>query len=434
MGRKLTWPASSRACLIRIAGLIEWEVVRSLEIAKQYEAACLDLNTLLDDVQLYKRQILESLENIKMFLRAEDDLVNPTPVETPKTNEIVPEVIVEESEASNNRNTSTNVDAAWSDSMRAMSLGSNRFSLPRISILSNRSLNLELYDGTDHSARNSKAHAEEDRTRDSHTSYIPTKLPLANLYTDDAPAAPEQCPALQVDDSSERSSWGSSADQHHPPSPPSPLPYPEGKSHFSDVSDTEDSTPPAGGRRASILHSDFVQERLRIKKARTTLKAIRPASTRTAPAGLCKGALRIRDDPRTGLGLAKTPTGLYTSALRWQCRSCWFSGGVYGRAKALKHDQRVYTDDATGITYRWMFLAKSHVARKQSSVSENVGDRFGCVFCVDEGRETGVFDGPAALMGHIATEHRNLDEGLAARNKCVAGDGLPAAEWEIRVC
>jgi len=106
---------------------------------------------------------------------------------------------------------------------------------------------------------------------------------------------------------------------------------------------------------------------------------------------------------------------------------------VYGRAKQLKHDQRIYTDDATGIRYRWMFLAKSHVARKQSSVADGASDRFGCVFCVDEGRETAVFESAPALMGHISTDHRNMGVEIAFRNKCVAGDGMPAVEWEIRV-
>jgi len=106
---------------------------------------------------------------------------------------------------------------------------------------------------------------------------------------------------------------------------------------------------------------------------------------------------------------------------------------VYGRAKQLKHDGRVYTDDATGITYRWMFLAKSHLARKQSSISENVSDRFGCVFCVDEGRETAVFESAPALMGHIAADHGDLAEEVAARNKCVAGHSNTTAEWEIRI-
>jgi hypothetical protein len=304
-----------------------------------------------------------------------------------------------------------------------------------MSILSNRSLNLGLTDPTDTPKPSKSPLTQEDRLQHSQTGYIPIKPPPTDLYTDDPSIVPEPCPALEADDSSERTSWGSSS-AAPPPSPPSPLPYPEGKSHFSDVSDTEDtaSAPRAGGRRASILQSDFVQERLRIKKARTTLKAIRPPSS-SSSVGLCKGALRIRDDPKTGLGLAKTPTGLYTSALRWQCRSCWFSGGVYGRAKQLKHDQRVFTDDATGIRYRWMFLAKSHVARKQSSVSDNVSDRFGCVFCVDAGRGTAVYESAPALMGHIAVEHRNVEGEVAARNKCVAGEGVPAAvEWEIRVC
>jgi hypothetical protein len=305
-------------------------------------------------------------------------------------------------------------------------------------MLSIRSLNLDLYDPLDKSSRSSKTPTYEERTRDSHTGYIPIKPPLPDLHTDDIPPTPEQCPALQVDDSSERSSWGSnssnSSSSTTPPLPSSSLPYQEEKSYFSDVSDSESVASTRrrrSGHRASILQSDFVQHSLRIRKARTTLKAVRPRDERSP--GLCKGALRIREDPRTGLGLAKTPAGLYTSALRWQCRSCWFSGGVYGRAKQLKYDGRVYTDDATGIRYRWMFLAKSHVARKQSSVSEDLSDRFGCVFCVDEGRDTAVFESAPALMGHIAADHGDLGEEAAARHKCVAGQGNTTAEWEIRI-
>ena len=109
---------------------------------------------------------------------------------------------------------------------------------------------------------------------------------------------------------------------------------------------------------------------------------------------------------------------------------CWFSGGVYGKAKHLRYDGRTYTDDATGIRYRWLFLAKSHVARKQSSISETVSDSFGCVFCDEEGKETAIYDSPASLMGHISMEHRGLGDEIAANNKCVMGQGVPT-EWEI---
>jgi hypothetical protein len=110
-----------------------------------------------------------------------------------------------------------------------------------------------------------------------------------------------------------------------------------------------------------------------------------------------------------------------------------FTGGVYGKAKHLKYDSRTYMDNTTGIRYKWLFLAKSHVAKKSSSTDASGSNCFGCIFCVDEGKETAVFGTAATLMSHISTEHKKPGEEIAARNKCIVGQGVTMAEWDIQL-
>lgn len=148
--------------------------------------------------------------------------------------------------------------------------------------------------------------------------------------------------------------------------------------------------------------------------------------------GFCKGAWTIRENVKKGLSLATIPIGVYSTKLKWQCKSCLFSGDCVGAEKAI--DTRIQTDEATSIRYTWLFLAKSHTKRKSSGTTgpNAEAESFGCVFCVDSGTSTSVFGSVAMLMKHVAESHRSLRGDNAAANKWALGSRM-VDNWEIHI-
>jgi len=125
--------------------------------------------------------------------------------------------------------------------------------------------------------------------------------------------------------------------------------------------------------------------------------------------------------------------GMYSSKATWRCKQCYFGADVIGKSQTF--DPRVQVDPTTHIRYKWLFLAKSHVKCK-SAASQGIAsapEAFGCVFCVDEGKQTGVFGKPEMLMGHISAEHRGASEEVKKKNKAVFGKIPEGYEWELHI-
>ena len=89
------------------------------------------------------------------------------------------------------------------------------------------------------------------------------------------------------------------------------------------------------------------------------------------------------------------------------------------KRKDASIDTSVHRHPATGIKYRWMFLAKSHIPKKDG-VSKSMG--FGCVFCcVELDACAPVLHSVNDFMSHLAS-HRGVDHvGLLGMMKCVTG-------------
>ncbi|QDS75574.1 hypothetical protein FKW77_005991 [Venturia effusa] len=151
--------------------------------------------------------------------------------------------------------------------------------------------------------------------------------------------------------------------------------------------------------------------------------------------GFCKGAWTIRSQWRKGLTTYEVPTGMYNSKTMWRCKHCTFEGDAFGPKKPFDIDQRVYQKGASGVQYRWLFLAKSHTKRKvvlpsmatpflkDSQVEKKA---YGCVFCVGEGKETAFFGEVEMLCDHLLNEHgtgsgKRLSENLMTEIKCITG-------------
>ena len=135
--------------------------------------------------------------------------------------------------------------------------------------------------------------------------------------------------------------------------------------------------------------------------------------------GFCKGSWTIREDWRKGLHVQVLPSGMFGTESVWRCKHCTFDGPIFGDKKPYSVDPNVHKDPATGVRYTWLFLAKSHVRKKMLSSTGEGG--FGCVFCVGEGRPTGIFGSEAVLFRHVFDEHRGMGDDMAAKGKCVLG-------------
>lgn len=150
-----------------------------------------------------------------------------------------------------------------------------------------------------------------------------------------------------------------------------------------------------------------------------------PPSKDNRYSGFCKGAWKLS----SGLGgfkIFSEPIGYFILSSRWRCYRCYFDMPLAaGSREEHRYDTKVYLHSATGIQYRWAFLAKSHVACKRPAVStpNHVRGSFGCIFCCAELDEPApIFDSLDEFMGHLGSRHRGLHgAALLDRTRCVVG-------------
>ncbi|KAJ9199865.1 hypothetical protein DTO164E3_4322 [Paecilomyces variotii] len=141
-------------------------------------------------------------------------------------------------------------------------------------------------------------------------------------------------------------------------------------------------------------------------------------------AGFCKGAGKLQNGDKKAFRKATRPEGFYTDIPFWLCSSCSYEGPMIGGAakstRTFDHGVRIH--EATGIRYRWVFLAKSHVTKKI----------FGCIFCCAERKtQCEKFKDLSLFMDHLLQKHRHAVPGMEAllyRTKCILGRVADDAE------
>lgn len=171
-------------------------------------------------------------------------------------------------------------------------------------------------------------------------------------------------------------------------------------------------------------------------------------------AGFCKGAWKMQLGLKKAFSVRTRADALpFTSTFVWRCSKCSYEGPI-ATGDAIKkpssfssssssirsYDTTVRTHAPTGISYRWAFLAKSHVfTTKKLQSRTDTGTKmdgstgvFGCIFCCAEQR------GPAPTFGNLDTfmEHllgchramRPHMEVLLDRTRCVVGRVADFAE------
>ncbi|KAJ6115388.1 hypothetical protein N7486_001166 [Penicillium sp. IBT 16267x] len=90
----------------------------------------------------------------------------------------------------------------------------------------------------------------------------------------------------------------------------------------------------------------------------------------------------------------------------------------------VRFDQKIYLHEATGIRYRWSFLAKSHLAYTRPGVSAptHVNGTFGCIFCCAELDVVApTLNSLDEFMAHLGEQHRSVYLALLERTRCVVG-------------
>jgi hypothetical protein len=158
--------------------------------------------------------------------------------------------------------------------------------------------------------------------------------------------------------------------------------------------------------------------------------------------GFCRGAWDIREDLHKGMSVVVRPEGMYNNQKVWKCKQCLFQGDLYNKPIPGKKKMENVIDHSThesrtGIQYKYIFLAKSHVKRKSVAVvytsSKDGGSTYGCVFCTAEGKSTAVYGGIEMLMSHVFSTHaKGMSEEVQRNTKCVVGrDPVPGEEWDI---
>lgn len=143
-------------------------------------------------------------------------------------------------------------------------------------------------------------------------------------------------------------------------------------------------------------------------------------------AGFCKGAWKLQHAMKKAFRYTFTRLQVST----WRCSSCLFELPVSGpegsvRPSAPSHDfdQNVRLHGATGIRYRLVWLAKSHVplrlppGRTGDLTVESTG-KFACLFCCVEMRALApVFSGVDRFMDHLRIHGNGAETGTGTAGR-----------------
>jgi hypothetical protein len=150
--------------------------------------------------------------------------------------------------------------------------------------------------------------------------------------------------------------------------------------------------------------------------------------------GFCKGAWQTRDAEQSGLTIAmlRTKTSGEFLVPHWKCKQCEFRSRAMNTSNQLP--EQIYFAKS-GIRYRWLFLARSHVPA-QVAQSKVEYYKYGCIFCAAQGNATATHENLDALMIHIVSRHKTmmLTPEVLKKTKCIVGGVADRSEeWDINL-
>ncbi|KAJ5960709.1 uncharacterized protein N7479_007859 [Penicillium vulpinum] len=164
-----------------------------------------------------------------------------------------------------------------------------------------------------------------------------------------------------------------------------------------------------------------------------------PPSEENNYLGFCKGAWKVHTGFKAFKVYTEPGTGYFTQQSWLRCGKCAFEAPMSPRSTSRKpqFDQTVRTHQASGVRYRFEFLAKSHVRCKRDSAlrfSPNTPrGAFCCVFCCAMAQgSTQVYGTLDTFMAHLAEEHWSVDKAplaVLSSMRCVVGRMAPDSEY-----
>ncbi|KAJ5835295.1 hypothetical protein N7447_001321 [Penicillium robsamsonii] len=146
-----------------------------------------------------------------------------------------------------------------------------------------------------------------------------------------------------------------------------------------------------------------------------------PPSKSNSYLGFCKGAWKVHTGFRGFKVYTEPGSGYYTQQSWLRCEHCAFEAPMAPRS-SIRNPQfegSVRTHKASGVRYRFGFLAKSHVHCKRDSALHFAPNTprgaFCCVFCcaMTHG-STQVYGNLDTFMVHLAEQHSMVERGTLA--------------------
>lgn len=169
------------------------------------------------------------------------------------------------------------------------------------------------------------------------------------------------------------------------------------------------------------------------------IRPLWPPSETNNYLGFCKGAWKVHTGFRGFKIYSEPGTGYFTQQSWLRCTKCAFEAPMSPKSSSHNplFEESVRTHKASGIRYRFEFLAKSHVPCKRDPAlhfnSNAPRGTFCCVFCcaVAQG-STQVYGNLDIFMAHLAKHHWAVErEALVVlpSMRCVVGRVAPDSEY-----
>ncbi|KAI4178221.1 MAG: hypothetical protein LQ348_005659 [Seirophora lacunosa] len=151
----------------------------------------------------------------------------------------------------------------------------------------------------------------------------------------------------------------------------------------------------------------------------TSTSKVRTISPYELHGGFCKGAYKLQVHEKDAMKLQQHSGAQTVEDYFWACSSskCAFEGPARVAGTKWVFDDTIR--ESHGVRYRWLFLAKSHIALSKAQKGRY---DYGCLFCIYDKYESPVFHGIEELMEHVGL-HRGTPIAVATlqKTKCING-------------
>ncbi|KAJ5513834.1 hypothetical protein N7463_003386 [Penicillium fimorum] len=171
----------------------------------------------------------------------------------------------------------------------------------------------------------------------------------------------------------------------------------------------------------SIASTDSTPSNPSTHSSTESTRPLWPPSKSNNYLGFCKGAWKVHTGFRGFRVYTEPGSGYYTQQSWLRCAHCAFEAPMAPRSSTRnpQFEGSVRTHKASGVRYRFGFLAKSHVHCKRDSASHFAPNTprgaFCCVFCCAMAHgSTQVYGNLDTFMAHLAEQHWTVERGTLA--------------------